>query len=513
MRIPIVLGAAAALLAHTATATAAPAWCKGGKEKPSYDMKTLFTETDPWDALENLIGATCYADADIASYAKQIEATRVAWSKKLGLTDADWVDVNEFIHYPRMYRGSGAFSSKNKGGFTTYSALDQWTMLDDSPNAIEPAYIADALGAKLTATGRISYVRTCISRSNQDDAPVWFAMCAADVAAIDLTKAYAEIAADTSYELYERMNTRLMAYEAVQKLPQLRTDMQAMRAKDPAYDKMFELAQAAQKQWAGVDAKAVALMTDLDDAHVSGSRKASQGCMERAETAWADAVRAVPAKKYGEINGEAGNTFIQQMIPLVTASPTGYLTGLALNVCANLEKKDDGLTRAIGAAFVRWPGFRGPRTGTQTAILTAGLQLDQRDAEIKYPTLGREFIDGDANLGFIKTAAIAKVTVQGETATITFAKQKVRQTRCVKGHYTNRVQRITDNGQFLYEYQCDKYIDETIEVEPNDPQKVPAKYAKGLVPGMAVTVTSDVVSAAYPAKSATPSFVTGVAVK
>ena len=72
---------------------------------------------------------------------------------------------------------------------------------------------------------------------------------------------------------------------------------------------------------------------------------------------------------------------------------------------------------------------------------------------------------------------------------------------------------ITDNGQFLYEYQCDKYIDETIEVAPMEPQKVVAKYAKGLTRGMAVIMSGNVVGAAYAPKSATPAFVTGVAVK
>lgn len=517
MRIPLVVGAAAVLLLHVAPAHAAPAWCKGGpsRDKPQYDMKSLFSETQPRRALTNLIGATCYADADIASYAKQIEATRLAWSKKLGLTDADWVDVNEWAHYPFEIRNMNDVSAKNRQApWSSFSALDQFGALSSYSMQIDHAYVADAFGAKLTQLGRLSYVNTCLqNKVDDDDAAVWYAMCAADVAALDEAKLYAEISADKTHELADRMAVRMVTYETLQMLPAHRANVQALRAKDPAYDKMFELAEQAQKQWSSADPKIVALMADLDDAHVSGSRKASAGCMTRAEEAWKTVVEAVPTKALASIHGEAGNTYLQQMLPLVTDKPSGYLAAIALNVCANLEDKVDALTRAIGGAFVRWPGFRGPRTGAQTAILTANLQLDRREGRIEYPRLAREFIRGDGNSSFIGTAAISGVKVEGEMATITFAKLKVRQNRCVKGHNTNRIQRVMDSGQIVYEYVCDKYIDETIEVPPSAPVTVRAKYAKGLTAGMAVTVSEDVVAAAYPKNSATPSIVTGVVVK
>ncbi len=477
-------------------------------------MKSLFSETDPSNALRNLVAASCYPDPDIASYAKQIEMTRVAWSKKLALSDADWVEVNEWAHLPNHLRNGDDFFVKDRQApWSTYSPMDQFGLLNKDMGGIDVAYITDAFGAKLSMLGRLAYVRTCMARGNQDDGPVAFAMCATDATGLDMTKIAAEIAADKKYEVYDRMAARLVAYETIGKLPQFRTDAQAFRTKDPAYDKMFELAEQARKQWATVDAKNVALASDLDDAQSSGSRKASQGCMPRVEAAWKAAVEAVPVKKMAEIHGVPGNTFLQQLVPLVIAQPSGYLAALSLNVCAKLENKTDALTRVIGAALERWPGFRGPRTGAQTAILTAGLQLDQRDAEIAFPALSRGWIEGDNNVETTGLGAITSVKVEGEKAIVTFAKQKVRQTRCVKGHSTNRVQRIMDNGQFVYEYQCDKYVDETIEVPPSPPLKVFAKYATGLSAGMTVAITDDVVAVAYPKNSTTPSLVAGVAVK
>ncbi|MFN0246679.1 MAG: hypothetical protein ACKV2T_07205 [Kofleriaceae bacterium] len=513
MRILLLLGAAATLVAHTATAIAAPAWCKGGRDKPSYDMKSLFSETDPRDALTNLIGATCYADSDIASYAKQIEATRQAWSKKLGLTETDWVDVNEWAHYPRYSRNSSDFFAKDRSApLSSYSALDQFAVLNDTTGNIDVAYLADAFGARITMLGRLAYVQACMGRASQDDGPVAYAMCATDAAALDLTKIYAEIGADKSHELSDRMTARIVAYETVAKLAQWNAEAKAFRDKDPAYEKMFQLGEQAHKTWASADATALALMNDLDDAHTSGSRRASQGCMARAEAAWKVAVEAVPAKTAATIKGEPGNTFLTQFVPFAIATPTGFLGALALNVCAKLENKTDALTRVIGATLERWPGFRGPRTGTQTAILTAGLQLDQRDAQIDFPDLKRDFIDGDSNTA-MTIAAMASVKIEGETATVTFQKQKVKQTRCTKGHTTNRIQRINDFGQFVYEYKCDVWVNETIDVEPSPPIKVRAKYAAGLAAGMTVSIVDDVVVAAYPKNNTTPSFVTGVAVK
>lgn len=514
MRIPLLVGAAL-LLSHTTVAHAAPAWCSGefDSDKPTGDFKDLIKETDPWRALENLVGSTCYPDREHgAADAPQVEKIRGAWSKKLGLTEADWKDVALWAHLPRYLRSGDSITNPHDQAWSTLGPIDQYDALGHT-GSVDTIYVADAIGAKLTETGRVSFVKTCMQQVNQPSAPVWYAACSADVDALDPTKLYAELSADKKYDAGTRVRIRVSAYETLQKLPAFRTEMQALRAKDPAYDKMFELAKDAQTQWGTIDPKLVALMADLDDAHVTGSRKASSGCMDRVEAAWASAVRAVPVKTLAAIKGEAGKTFVTQMLPYVTGTPNGYLAALALNVCASLEEQEDALTRAIGYSLYRFSGNRGPRSGAVTQILSANLKLDKRDARVEFPEIRREFIKGDGNSSFIGTAAITTVKVEGDKATITFAKQKVRQTRCVSGHYTNRVQRIADNGQFMYEYQCDKYIDETIMVEPNDPQKVRAKYAKGLSAGMSVTLDQDVVSAAYPKNSGTPSIVAGVVLK
>lgn len=518
MKLTFAIGAVAtALVVMPTTASAAPAWCKGGDatEKPSYDLKTMFTETDVNRSLLNLVAATCYPENDLKPYAKQVEATRAAWSKKLQLTDADWGMVNEWAHLSQAERGQNTFfATDRKAAWSSYGPLDQFAELSSANSGdVDGGYVADAIGDKLTQLGRLGYVRFCMERAKQDDGPVALAMCATDIAALDMAKLVAEINRDKSHGTADRMTARIVAYETLAERPQLQAQIAALQKKDDAYAKMFALGEAAHKQWGSVDPKLVQLVSDLDDAHVTGSRKASKDCMPRALEAWTGAVQALGAKPYEGIRSEPGNEFMPQMIAIVVKQPNGYLAALALNVCANLEKKDDALTRLIGAALVRWPGFRGPRTGTQTAIYTAGLELDQRDQTIEYPEIKREFITGDPNTGTFGFGTVLSVKAAGDKSTITFKKEKVKQTRCVKGHRTNQISQILD-GTVHYYYVCDKEVNEVVEVPPSPPVKVIARYATDLKPGMVIRVSDDVVPVAYPNKnSTTPVLVAGVKVK
>ncbi len=518
MQLHHVLGALGALLLQTATSAAAPpTWCKGGdaREKPSYSVKTLFTETDANAALINLVAASCYAEEDLAPYAKQIPAARAAWSKKLGLSEAEWVEVNEWVHLPREIRGQNTFDETDrKAAWSAYTPLDQYAALFRTEiGPVDGAYLADALGSKLTQLGRLGYVQRCFSRMNQDDAPVSLAMCATDVAALDPAKLAAEISADKSHGKGDRMTARIIAYETLEMRKQLEPKIAAMRKKEPAYDKMFQLGEAAHKAWGSVAPKLVQLADDLDAARVTGSRRASQGCMPRAQEGWKTAVEAIGAKRLAQIHSQPGNGFAEQLVQLVITEPSGYLAALALTECATLEDKADAIARSIGASLARWPGFRGPRTGTQTAILTAGLTLDQRDATIEYPELKRDWIVGDNNSATFGPGAVASLKAEGDKVTVTFAKQKVTQKRCTKGHSTSKIQRITSDGQFIYQYVCDVEITETIMVPPSPPLKVLARYADGVKAGMSVLVTDDVLVAAFAKGSAVPAIVTGVRVK
>jgi hypothetical protein len=108
---------------------------------------------------------------------------------------------------------------------------------------------------------------------------------------------------------------------------------------------------------------------------------------------------------------------------------------------------------------------------------------------------------------------IASVKKKGDKAEIEFRKEKVKQTRCTKGHYTNRVTQITSSGQLIYQYICTAEVNETIIVAPFPPQTVDARFVGGLEPGQLVVVVEDVVVVAFKKGGSTPVVVGGVEVK
>jgi hypothetical protein len=514
MRAILCLGSLGLLVAHTAIASAAPTWCKGGDQKPSYDMKSLFTEQDPFWGIPALVAASCYPDSDVASMEKQIAKARDAWSKKLGLVESDWVDVNEWAHKSNSERGSNAIDfdvNKRKTAWSALTPIDQLAVLGRGDiYEVDVAYVADAMGAKLSELGRLGYVVTCLDGGG--DPAVRYAMCAPDAAALDMTKLNAEIRADTEHTGTDRMVARIIAWRLLtEKLPAFQTEVKTLRAKDPAYATMFDLGQAAHRDWKP-DATLQALVTSLDDAHVTGSRKASAGCSEKAWAGWTQVVQGLGAKKLETIHAEPGNELLPQMLGMLTSTADGYLAALALNQCAVLADKQDDLSEMIGGALVRWPGLRGPRTATHTAILTSGLQLDDTGAQLDYPEIKRDFIRGTGNVGAVGNGRIDSIKVDGERATITFKKEKVTQKRCTKGHRTNRITRIDSFGAFVYEYVCDKEITETIDVEPSPPLKVVARTTAGMKPGMTVHVSDNIAMVAFSAKGAVVN-VTGIEVK
>ncbi len=516
MHATIIFGSLCALVAHTATAAAAPpAWCKGGDEKPTYYLKTLYTETDVQQALMGLVAATCYPEADLANQDRQLAALRGAWSKKLGLAEADWADVSDWAHLQRHLRGDPTIMPTDRqAAWSAYSPIDQYGALSRaSMGQVDAAYLADAFGAKLTQLGRLGYVAACLEPGAKDPAVAW-AMCATDVAQLDAGKIADEIRADTTHNAGDRMTARIVAYETIAlKVPKYLADTKALRAKDPAYATMFTLGEAAHAGWGKTDARWVSLVSDLDDARMTGSRAASAGCVAKSWEAWRSVVAAVPAKRLAAIHPEPGNQFATQFVAAVVGDANGYLAALAVNECAQLEGKEDYLSRVIGYAIERWPGFRGPRTATQTAILTAGLTLDQRGAAIDFPDLDRDWIRGDGNTGNYGLGGIESVKIEGERATVTFAKQKVTQNRCTKGHQTSRISQIMSDGTVVYYYVCDTEITETIEVAPSPPMSIGARYAAGLKKGMTVQISDDVAVVAYPKGKPAPAVVTGVEVK
>src|SRR5262249_55128690 len=150
----------------------------------------------------------------------------------------------------------------------------------------------------------------------------------------------------------------------------------------------------------------------------------------------------------------------------------------------------------LGSEMQYWPGFRGPRTTAESAILQAGITLDDRDAKLDFPHKSRPFSTGSRTLSGGGAGVVVKLTPSGKTTTVEFKKIMVRQVQCAESRQTNRVVQIRSDGQLQYEVVCIR--NETVTVnKADDPVKVNPKYLEGVQPGMYLSATEDVVVATW----------------
>ena len=432
------------------------------------------------------------------------------------MKDADWKDAAVWATHDQGDRNSPTLHLHDqKRAFSAYSPVDQYLLVLkglpwNSSLETDASYLADIFGDKLTQAGRLGYIQNCLL----SELPAEWAMCQHDIETFSISALGAELRADSRYDGFEKMSVRIAAAEVEARLHKHAADVKAARERDPGYAKLFALAASAWQDWGKVDPGLVALAATMDDARITSSRRATAGCADKTWTAWSHVVAQIPAARFAKIHLEEGDQFLPKAVAVVIARPDGYLASLALNQCAALTEQEDYLSRALGASMRRWPGARGPRTAAQTAILTAGIQLDDRDARIDLPELRRPWISGSGSSGGGGQGAVASIKRAGATATVAFKKVKYVNTDCIKGHYTHRIVQITRDGTLVHDYVCEQEKKSTHFAPPADPQTVKARYATALARGMRVEVVEDVVAVAYAsAKATTPAIVAGVPVK
>lgn len=393
----LALGLALGLsVAGAGSAWAAPDWCKGaGSERVDFSLDRALEGDDVIWAVHDLVGAVCFPDAQAKGQMSELEARLKHWSEKLEMNDADWADAAAWAAAGQSsrYPSSTLRPENPKQPWSTMSPVEQYVLLNfDIANHYDGNYIADALGPKLSEAGRLSYIlKLCMSSNARE---VQWAMCQPDLDAFDFKKLVAELRADQKATGHARFLIRLAAYQLLpEKLEERGPEIKAARAKDPAFDEMFQLSTAARKQWEGLwksEASLLELAMQMDDARVSNSRRAYQGCDDKTWPAWKAAVGSIPAKKFGAVErDEYLLHYHTGLLAVVANDPRGYLAATAHYTCGAAEEKVDPLIRTLGSAMERWPGHRGPRTSAHTAILTAGLELDDRGAQIQYPDIRR----------------------------------------------------------------------------------------------------------------------------
>jgi hypothetical protein len=522
------------------SAFAAPAWCVGLSDKSGGgDLKRLSSQ-DVTEVIEAHVLAACLPSDQADGQRAQIDASRTAWSTKLAMTEHDWADAVGYLN-----QGPGAryndhlnIQSERDGGesafkraWSGFDPLDQWAMISRGNDlggddlVLDAHYLADALGPRLSELGRAAYVRRCIRGDGRTEAPVAWAMCQADIEQLDFAKLAGELRANQVYDGGDKMRLRIEVYKLRAALPAHAARVKATMGKDPGYAKIFELARAAREEWAGRyknDSALLDLVAAMDDARATSSRKAFAGCEDKTWAAWKAAVGALPAKAFQGMQDDRdrGRRFDDQAMGPLLSNPSVYLAAVALTTCmaagANREDRPDVLIRLLASGLKRWPGFRGPRTGTEAAVMTTGITLDDRGAKLEYPEVMRSFGgSGDVSLSIAGggSGVVASLKPAGKLVSVTFKQQLVKQVQCAERKASNRINQITSSGHLIYDTTCVR--NETVVVDKaSAPQAVNPRYLAGVKPGMDVSILEDVVvwARATPG-SLSPTMVFGVALK
>src|SRR5262245_47338053 len=134
-----VTGSATALLAAAGMAAAAPpAWCKDAVAESS-NLQGLSSK-DVRGVVRTFVGAECAPSEEAEAHRGEIEAARQAWSKRLGMVEADWADAVAYAKMPNDFAIQAELTAKQLSAATP---LDQYAVIgkaSDSLSEIDALY-------------------------------------------------------------------------------------------------------------------------------------------------------------------------------------------------------------------------------------------------------------------------------------------------------------------------------------------------------------------------------------
>lgn len=509
--------AGAAMLATTGAASAAPAtWCKGVQVDPG-KLRAL-ERKDPGDLIKAFVSAECNPTGEIEAHRDEIEQARALWSRRLGMTEADWSDAVAYAT-TQVAAIQPAMTARSLLGA---SPLDQYAVIlaAGNPTAdMDALYAADMFEPGLSAAGRFAFLKTSCVRTAPVDAygmtgsEVIWAICQADIDRMDLAKLLEEIHADTTHDAALRMKLRLDAYELSAALRDHRVEVDQMKARDEASKRLFTLAAEAREAWTssvGKSARLLELVLAMDSAAVTPSRKQLEGCESSTAAALAEAVSAIPARSFAGMHDDRGHPeagFATAAGPVLAASPAVLLAAGAVLRCA----PGTDLATYLHAIVDAGPPSRGPRNAALARIKSARIAYDNVNAKLVYPQprpYGEHYLDAifqARSLGGV----VKSVQKHGDTWKVEIQRTSIRTLDCTRSHRTGRISKIHSNGHVEYEDVCDRSETRTHD-NTWDPFELSARYAAWLAPGVMFSATGKDVIAVWPSAAAkTPSIVLG----
>jgi hypothetical protein len=511
-------------LIATEAAAAPPAWCKGAPVEAT-DLRGL-SSSDARDVVKALVAAECAPSGEAEAHRGEIEAARQAWSRRLGMTEADWLDA---VAYAQTHGDHSIQATLAARTLAAATPLDQYAVIEkarESASELDTLYAADMFEPRLSEAGRLAFLQTTCFHGGQPAAvdaygmtgteAIW-AICQADLDQIDVPRLFDEIRADPAHDGALKMKLRIAAYELPGRIKSHAAEVQQMQQRDDATRKLFEIAGAARGAWAsgvGKSTRLLELVLAMDSAAVTGSRKQLDGCGEATAAALADAVSAIPASAFAgmhDVRDNPSGGFATQAGPVLAASPAVVLAAIAFVRCA----PDADVSAFLKDITAVAPPSRGPRNAALARIESARVTYDKVGARLVFPRprpYGADHLDGTLQ-GRSTGGAIRSVKRSGDTLTVEHQPLRVKTMDCVRSHKTGRVTKLHGDGRVQYEELCDRS-----ELRTHDnrwyPSEVSAKYAAWLKPGVVFSQSGKDVIAIWPSASArAPSMVLGGAVK
>jgi hypothetical protein len=520
------VGGAMSLVMASAAHAGPAAWCKGASGG-SPDLRDLASK-EVREVILGFVAAECAPNAEVEAHRGELEQSRAAWSKKLGMTEADWADAVAYAATSDDYSINASISTKN---LATATPLDQYALIEKSdggPSATaDQMYATDMFERNLSEVGRFAFLSsTCFDSSRntvRDDAgltgaEVTWAICQPDFEKFNLAKFYDELRADTAHDGAIKMKLRILAMDFSRKIKDHAAQVAEMKKRDDANKKVFDLAAGAREDWlsgVGKNTKLLDLVLSVESGRIAESRKLLEGCAEATTAAVAQAVSKIPAKSFigfadDRYNGGIG--FATNAGLVLMQSPEMMLAAIAYVQC---DPKDE-MSLFLGPVLDYAPGARGPRNAALGKLRTAKVTYDNVNAKLTFPKpepyggfYGQSAFKSDSMGGVVKSV---KPEAGGDVLVL-LEKTTITTTECVKSHKTNRIQEIRIDGSVRYEEICEKSGKVTRDNTWFD-VKVNKKYASQLKPGVQFSATGKALLAVWPNKNAkAPSIVLGAQVK
>jgi hypothetical protein len=491
------------LLVAVSSASAGPAaWCKGAKTDQA-DLSRLNTK-EARDIVLAYVNVECAPSPEVEAHRAEIEAGRAAWTKKLGMVEADWADAVAWSQQNHDEIKPDLSTKK----LSEMTPIDQYAVMfnveDNNSSDFDAIYLGDVFDTKLSEVGRLEVIHSCLGRHSSGGNEVIWAACAQDIAAFNLQKFSDELRADTAHKGEIKQKLRILAFNLAAQIKDHDKEVKELMASDPAWKKLFELGAQARGEWPAIAAKNaeyLAIASDLESAFIAQSRSMFEGCDARTYGALGKAVGELHAdafKKMFDVRMDPYKGFAYQAAPTAVKTPSVFLASIAVALC----NQRTGLAGMLGSALEAVPSMRGPRNYAVGKMEFSGLQLDKVGAKIEKTSLRRPYSSRQA-AGYMRSigAPVKSIKKKGGKLEITPTALLVKREDCVKEHTTNHIDRVV-NGEFRYEIQCDKTA-MVMHDEAWMPFTIDARYEGIVKPGMLISVSDEDVIAMWPSANAT----------